>query len=202
MRLKTLVIGFVLALSPVSLLAQAPKAQKAEKPAGSKPAGSKKAALSAPVDLNTASASELDSVPGVGAATAKKIIAGRPYSSVADLKKTGIPANQLAMISPNVTVKTPSAMATTATPNGPKMAPSAPMSPAAATPQTSVTNLPKGNQPTVAYQAPPATGMVWVNKESKVFHKQGDRWYGRTKQGAYMTEADATKAGYRASKEK
>ena len=197
MRLQNLVVCLVLAVSPVSLLAQAPKAQKAEKPAGSK-----KAALSAPVDLNTATASELDSVPGIGAATAKKIIAGRPYSSVADLKKTGIPANQLAMISSNVTVKTPSAVATTPTPTGPKMAPSAPMSPAAATPRTPVSNLPKGNQPTVAYQAPPAAGMVWVNKETKVFHKEGDRWYGRTKQGSYMTEADATKAGYRASKEK
>ena len=194
MKFRNLVIGFVLTFSPVWAAADKKTDKKTE--------SSKKTAPSAPVDLNTATAEQLDSVPGIGAATAKKIIAGRPYSSVADLKKTGINAKQIEMITPNVTVKVPSAMATTPTPNGPKMTPSAPMSPAAATPKTSVTNLPKGNQPTVAYQAPPSAGMVWVNKETKVYHKEGDRWYGRTKQGAYMSEADAVKGGYRASKEK
>ena len=43
--------------------------------------------------------------------------------------------------------------------------------------------------------------MVWVNFESKVFHRQGDRWYGRTKKGQYMSEADAVKSGAHESKE-
>jgi hypothetical protein len=34
-----------------------------------------------------------------------------------------------------------------------------------------------------------------------VFHSEGDRWYGKTKEGKFMTEADALKAGYRAAKE-
>ena len=42
-------------------------------------------------------------------------------------------------------------------------------------------------------------GLVWVNTESKVYHKNG-RYYGHTKQGRFMSEADAQKAGYKAAK--
>ena len=47
----------------------------------------------------------------------------------------------------------------------------------------------------------PVKGMVWVNTKSGVFHGEGDRWYGKTKEGKFMTEADAVKAGYRAAEE-
>ena len=49
-------------------------------------------------------------------------------------------------------------------------------------------------------QTPPAKGMVWVNLDSGIYHKEGSRWYGQTKSGKFMTEADAKKAGYKPSK--
>ena len=48
--------------------------------------------------------------------------------------------------------------------------------------------------------APTSAGTVWVNTGTGVYHKQGSRWYGKTKHGKYMLEADAVKAGYKPAK--
>lgn len=42
-------------------------------------------------------------------------------------------------------------------------------------------------------------GQVWVNKSSKVYHCQGNRYYGKTKRGEFMTEGAAKAAGAHAS---
>jgi len=63
-----------------------------------------KTAPAASVDINSASQADLEKLPGVGAATAKKIIAGRPYQSVADLQKAGVSKKTIDKITPMVTV--------------------------------------------------------------------------------------------------
>ncbi len=45
-----------------------------------------------------------------------------------------------------------------------------------------------------------AKGMVWVNLNTKVYHGSADKEYGTTKNGKFMTEADAKAAGNRAAK--
>jgi len=47
---------------------------------------------------------------------------------------------------------------------------------------------------------PPQPGMVWVNTSSKVYHREGDPWYGKTKAGKFMNEPDAIAAGFHAAK--
>jgi hypothetical protein len=42
-------------------------------------------------------------------------------------------------------------------------------------------------------------GLVWVNTETHVYHKEGSRFYGKTKKGKYVSEADAIKEGDRAA---
>ena len=39
-------------------------------------------------------------------------------------------------------------------------------------------------------------GEVWVNTRSGKYFKEGSRYYGKTKQGKFMTELDALDSGY------
>src|SRR5450755_318759 len=56
------------------------------------------------VDLNTASEKDLEELPGVGEATAKKIVAGRPYKSIAaGLAKAGVSDAEIAKLKGLVT---------------------------------------------------------------------------------------------------
>jgi hypothetical protein len=58
---------------------------------------------------------------------------------------------------------------------------------------------PMKNASPAEIQSAKASGEVWVNTSSGVYHK-GGKWFGATKQGKFMTEQDAIKAGYKAAK--
>jgi hypothetical protein len=50
-----------------------------------------------------------------------------------------------------------------------------------------------------AQQHCPSDKVVWANTASGIYHLKGQRWYGRTKAGAYVCQQEATKAGLRGS---
>lgn len=85
-RIKLLVMSVVLCCS-VSAFAANPVTPPVKDAA----TASAKAVL---VDINSADAATLRTVPGIGEAYAKKIIAGRPYSNKTQImNKAGIPKN-------------------------------------------------------------------------------------------------------------
>jgi hypothetical protein len=77
-----------------------------------------------------------------------------------------------------------------------------PKSSAAASP-AAATSAPAKNASAEAASNAPAPGgghgLVWVNTETHVYHTERSRFYGTTKKGKYMTEADAMKEGDRAA---
>ena len=150
-RSQVTVAGAAPAGAPSS--AAKPSAGKsAAAPAATKPA-------SGPVDLNTASLKELEELPGVGEATAKKIVAGRPYSSVDDLSKAGVSKSTIEKLRPSATVSAAAARAPAAPPQAapqaraPSSAPTPAPAPTPAAPSSPAASPPASAPPAAAAHA-------------------------------------------------
>jgi DNA uptake protein ComE-like DNA-binding protein len=99
--------SILLALTALLVLAQIPTMTGQSIPgAGNVPTTS--SATGKLIDINSASASQLKSLPGIGDALAQKIIGGRPYANKSQLKSNNIiPANVYDKIAGLVIAKQP-----------------------------------------------------------------------------------------------
>src|SRR6266540_1590612 len=189
------------------------------------------------VDLNSASQSELEALPGVGPALAKRIIENRPYSSASGLSKAGVPESTIAKLRGLVKAgrttreekkKEEKAVAKTekrevkekkksekaAIKSGEKVdLNSASQGELEALPGVGAATAKKimANRPYSSLADLKRAGVSastidkirdQVKVDTKIYHREGDRWYGRTVHGRYMTEAEAVRQGNRVSHQK
>jgi competence protein ComEA len=102
MRLNRIIPALLIA---ISLLA-APQTPKSAPKTDPKAATTKAAPAAALLDINSASAADLDALPGIGKVYSAKIIAGRPYKRKNELlDKKILPAATYAKIKDKIIAK-------------------------------------------------------------------------------------------------
>lgn len=161
-----------------------------------------------PLDINSATKDQLETLKGVGASRANAIIKGRPYKTPHDLVtkkivtesayaglKDKISANQ-------ATPATASDSKPAATPSSKASATTAPSAKSTASTRSGAGTSGAGEfkSEADAKHHCPSDLVVWANTESKVYHYSGSTDYGKTKQGAYMCQKESDGDGFRAAR--
>jgi hypothetical protein len=170
----------------ISAQTPVPSGTPVASPSPAKHRGHKKAAL------------EATAPPSAATTSTTPAPSGAPVASPSPAKHRG----QKKAVS-EVTA-TPSAAAASPTPASSILGSFLHKKPATAASTPAVTSTPIAtNEAKPAINATPApgggNGLVWVNTSTHVYHKEGSRFYGKTKQGKYLSEQDAIKEGDRAA---
>ena len=128
---------------------------------------------------------------GTYSTAASKQGACRGHQGVKEWYAVGAPAAAAKTPAPASTpapAAAPTAAAKTAPAPAPTPAPASASAPAAkASPASKAAAMPQA--------AGGGPGLVWVNTSSNVYHCYGSNYYGKTKEGSYMSEADAKAKG-------
>ena len=104
----------------------------------------------------------------------------------------------------HITVALDSTAQTPASPSVSKPAASAPAAEKSGPPEKPTPSVKKASPATPVVAAAPGggEGKVWVNPASKTYHCPNTKYYGKTKKGEYMSEADAKAKGNHADHKK